>query len=208
LRAVLLCLEEKGVSWRFESLAAAEDPAAAHAARHAFGGVTVLDHGDFRLYETQAILRYIDCAFRGPGLQPHEARQAARMTQVMSMVDTHLFHRIVVPIGTQLVHKPLLGQAPDPAVVQAALPEAATSLTALDSLLGDQFFMAGGEITLADIMLAPQIDNLIAAPEIPPLLERDAPRLLAWLHRMRARPSMHATSNDRLIALKSAAAAA
>ena len=31
-----------------------------HMARHPFGRIPVLDHGDFRLYETQAILRYLD----------------------------------------------------------------------------------------------------------------------------------------------------
>ncbi|WP_371260902.1 glutathione S-transferase N-terminal domain-containing protein [Bradyrhizobium sp. Cp5.3] len=37
-----------------------------HLTRYPFGRMPVLDHGDFRLYETQAILRYLDRALPQP----------------------------------------------------------------------------------------------------------------------------------------------
>lgn len=40
-------------------------------------GKTAMRHGDFILYEFQAITRYIDRAFDGPELRPAEPRAAA-----------------------------------------------------------------------------------------------------------------------------------
>ncbi|MEM8850534.1 MAG: glutathione S-transferase N-terminal domain-containing protein [Pseudomonadota bacterium] len=44
---------------------------------HPFGRVPVLAHGDFHLYETVAITRYIDAAFPGPRLTPAPANALA-----------------------------------------------------------------------------------------------------------------------------------
>jgi glutathione S-transferase len=59
-------------------------------------------------------------------------------------------------------------------------------------LLGTQQFLAGDRLSLADLMLAPQLDFLAATPEGKSLLDQ-APRLKAWLDRMNTRPSMLAT---------------
>ena len=60
LRAVLLGLEEKRAPYRLAAMALGEARAAAHLARQPFGRIPVFEHGDFQLYETQAILRYLD----------------------------------------------------------------------------------------------------------------------------------------------------
>src|ERR1700687_5224583 len=69
VRSALLGLEEKGVSYRLAVMARGENKSPAHLERHPFGRIPVLEHGDFRLYETQAILRYVDAGFPGPPLQ-------------------------------------------------------------------------------------------------------------------------------------------
>ena len=51
--------------------------------------------------------------------------------------------------------------------------------------------MAGDQLSLADLMIAPQIYYLAATPEGRMILKDTA--LLAWLGRMNARPSMKAT---------------
>jgi glutathione S-transferase len=64
-----------------------------------------MDHGDFRLYESQAILRYIDRVFAGTPLTPANPRAAARMDQAMNINDWYLFprgrqrHRVSPHIG-------------------------------------------------------------------------------------------------------------
>ena len=49
-----------------------------------------IEHGDFRLYECQAILRYIDAAFDGPRLTPLEPKAMARMSQVLNILDWYV----------------------------------------------------------------------------------------------------------------------
>ena len=71
------------------------------------------------------------------------------------------------------------------------MPIAWACLTELSRLLGDQPFMAGAELSLADLMLAPQIDFLAATREGQDLL-RGSP-LSDWLARMNQRPSMRRT---------------
>src|SRR4029077_18459655 len=86
-RAVLIALEEKAAAYRFAPVAPATLRTAAHLTPHPFGRVPVLEHGAFRLYETQAILRYLDRVLPGVALTPAAARSAARMDQVMDVDD-------------------------------------------------------------------------------------------------------------------------
>src|SRR5436305_1434661 len=89
LRGVLLGLEERGVAYRLNPIPLGEHLKEPHLSRHPFGRVPAFEHDDFRLYETQAILRYIDAVFPGPSLQPTDARQAARMNQLMGVTDCY-----------------------------------------------------------------------------------------------------------------------
>ena len=51
----------------------------------------MLEHNGFLLYETQAILRYLDRVLPTPALTPADPRRAARMDQVMNVTDWYLF---------------------------------------------------------------------------------------------------------------------
>jgi len=75
-RSVFLALEEKRAGYRLAPVAPGTMKAPEHLARHPFGRVPVLDHGDLRLYETQAILRYIDRVLPDPALTPSDPRTA------------------------------------------------------------------------------------------------------------------------------------
>src|SRR5258708_2977289 len=80
-RAVLTTLEEKGASYRFSPVAPGTLRSPEHLARHPFGRVPVLEHNGFLLYETQAILRYLDRVLPAPALTPSDPKRAARMDQ-------------------------------------------------------------------------------------------------------------------------------
>jgi glutathione S-transferase len=71
-RAVLVALEEKHAVYRVVPVAPKTLRSPEHLARHPFGRIPVLEHGDFRLYETQAILRYLDRVLPGLTLTPPE----------------------------------------------------------------------------------------------------------------------------------------
>jgi glutathione S-transferase len=192
LRSVQMCLEEKGARYRVHALAPGESKSPDHLARQPFGRIPAFEHGDFRLYETQAILRYLDAVIPQPPLQPAAPRLAARMNQIIGINDWYFFPKVAAVVVFQRIVGPrLLGTATDEAAITAALPIARTCIGELDRLLGTQTFLAGEHLSLADLMLAPQIDFFAVTPEGRSLLT--GTRLVSWLERMNARPSMIAT---------------
>jgi len=192
MRAVLIALEEKRQSYRIAAMAPGDSRSEAYRAKHPFSRVPLIDHGDFQLYETQAILRYVDQVFPEPRLQPRDARAAARMNQLIGINDWYLFPQVSVGIVFQRIVGPaLLGMSPDEAIVAATVPKARVCLSEIERLLGDQPFLAGDGLSLADVLIAPQLAYVAMTPEGKTLL--GGTKLAAWLGRMSARPSMQAT---------------
>src|SRR3954467_8994732 len=66
----------------------------AHLARHPFGVIPVLDDDGFVLFESRAIIRYLDATLPGPALVPHEARARARMDQWLSVDQAYVAPRV------------------------------------------------------------------------------------------------------------------
>ena len=192
LRAVMLGLEEKGQPYRIQALEPGGSRSEAYLKLHPFGRIPAFQHGDFSLYETQAILRYLDDVFPEPALEPKDPRATAKMNQIIGINDWYLFPQVNRVIGFQRIVGPaLMGTTPDEAVIAAAVPDARRCLGELDRLVGEGPFLAGAQLTIADLIIAPQLDFIAATPEGAEILK--GTRLLAWLERMRARPSMQAT---------------
>jgi glutathione S-transferase len=192
LRSVEMGLKEKGASYRLQALAPGESKGEAYLKLHPFGRIPAFEHDGFVLYETQAILRYLDDLFPEPPFEPEDPRQAARMNQVVGINDWYLFPRFAAVVAFQrLVGPALLGLQTDEAAIAAAMPEGERCIRELERLLGDQPFFAGERLSLADLMIAPQLDFLMLTPEGRGLIEGTG--LQAWLGRMTGRPSMQAT---------------
>jgi glutathione S-transferase len=204
VRAVLLALEEKGVPYRLAPLRPGAHRSAEYLARHPFGRVPMVEHGDFQLYETQAVLRYVDRLFPEPALTPKDPRQAARMDQLMGINDRYVMPQISAPIVFPLVVAPRIGMAGDESRIAEFMPKAEVCIAEIARLLGAQPYMAGEGLSLADLMLAPQLSLLADCAQGQALLA-PYPALKAWLERMQARPSMQATTWDRLLEVHKAA---
>ncbi len=205
-RAALATLEEKGAPYRLVPMGPQDMRAPRHLALHPFGRVPILEHGDFRLYETQAILRYLDRVLPRPALTPADPQLAARMDQLMNINDWYLFRDASAPIGFQRVVGPmLLGKAPDEAIIAAAMPKAQLAFDELARMLSANAFVAGDALTLADLIIAPHLDMLSGTPEWGTLTGAHG-NIRAWLGRMNARPSMQATTPQRVMAMAQAAA--
>ena len=113
-RAVLATLEEKHTPYGVAAVLPGTLRSPQHLSLHPFGRVPVLEHGDFRLYETQAMLRYLDRVLPDPPLTPADARRAARMDQAMNVNDWYLFHGVGnVIIFHRIIAPQLMGAAPD-----------------------------------------------------------------------------------------------
>jgi glutathione S-transferase len=192
LRSVCLGLEEKGTPYRIREMAVGEMRSEAHRKLHPFGRIPVLEHGGYRLYETQAILRYIDAEVPKSTLQPTDPRAIGRMNQIIGINDWYLYPMVArIIVFHRIVGPALLGITPDEAAIAAAVPDAKLCLGELNRLLGKQSFLVGEQLSLADLMLAPQLYYLASTPEGSAVLKDTA--LLMWLGRMNARPSMKAT---------------
>jgi len=167
--------------------------------------VPVLEHDGLSLYESQAILRYLDRVLPTPALTPGDSRAAARMDQVMNVNDWYLFQGVANVIGFHRVMGPrLMGLKPDEAAIDAAMPQAHAVFTELARLLGEQPYFAGDAVSLADLLIAPQLAFLTQTPEWSVLGAPHA-SIVAWLARMEARPSFQATTWDRVAEMAKAA---
>jgi len=200
-RATLATLEEKGVAYRVAPVAPGSLRTSDHLARHPFGRVPVLEHNGFSLYETQAILRYLDRVLPTPALTPTDPRAAARMDQALNISDWYLFQGVANVIGFHRIVRPrLMGLPPDEAAIAEAVPKAHVVVGELARLLGDNPYLAGGALSLADLLVASQMDFIALTPEWSAV---SAPHqnLAAWLARVSARPSMQATTWERVAAM-------
>lgn len=200
-RAVFATLEEKGAAYRLAPVSPGTFRSEPHISRHPFGRVPVLEHGDFWLYETQAILRYLDRVLPEPALTPADPKAAARMDQAMNISDWYLFQGVGNVIGFQRVVGPkLMGLIPDEGLIADCMPKARVVFAELSRLLGEQPWFAGASFSLADIMLASLLDMLVGTPEWAELTGPLA-NLPIWLARVNARPSFKATTWERVAAL-------
>lgn len=182
-------LHEKNVGYQWvEVNPFADDLSAGYLALHPFGRVPTLVDGDFTLFETTAITRYIDEAFDGPVLQPSALRARARVNQIMSIVDSYVYWPLVRQVFSHGVMGPRIGRPSDPLEYQQGLAAAPRILSALDRLASDDSFMVGDTLTLADIHLAPMMSYFTAANDGFDLLERHK-SLHAWWMTISSRPA-------------------
>jgi glutathione S-transferase len=192
VRAVRATLEEKGQPYRVQAMKPGEHKSAAYVALHPFGRVPAIEHDGFKLYETQAILRYLDAVFPEPALQPKDPKAAARMNQIMGINDWYLFPEVArIIVFQRIVGPAIFGHTPDETVIAQAAPKVPVCIGELNRLLGDNPFLAAEHVSLADLLLAPQLDYLFRTPEGRAAMQGTG--LESWLTRMNARPSMQAT---------------
>ncbi|MDO9336000.1 MAG: glutathione S-transferase family protein [Caulobacter sp.] len=189
-RIARVALAEKGLAHRHVEV----DPFAKavpgrYLALNPFQRVPTVVDGDFVLYETAAITRYIDEAFEGPALQPATAASRARMQQIVGIIDSYGYWPMVRQVFSHRVFRPHLGEKGDEDEVRRGLQASATVLQALEGLVGDGPWLLGEPLTLADIHLAPMVAYFAGTPEGGALLA-GFPRLSGWWRRVAARPSM------------------
>lgn len=194
VRAARLTLQEKGVPYRLVpvDVFADEGVPADHLDRHPFGRIPAFEYRGFHLYEAGAITRYIDEIFPDPSLQPGSPEDRAHINQVISVIDSYVYRTLVWDIYVERISGPKRGRAPDEVRIAAALPRAKVCLHALERIMGKGPFLAGPNLTLADLHAAPMFAYFIQAPEARALLDPH-PALRSWWTMMADRPSMVST---------------
>jgi glutathione S-transferase len=188
-----LALAEKGVAHDLVELNFEEMKAPEHLARHPFAKVPAFEHDGFMLYETQAIMRYVDEAFPSAPLQPIDLHQFSRMNQVMGIVDAYGWRSMARGIAFERFVAPRLGMKTDEDRIARSVPRAKLCLAEFERIQGDDEFLAGDRVSLADLMVAPLLWSLAKTPEAPATLG-EHPKLGAWLRRIEGRQSFQVTT--------------
>jgi glutathione S-transferase len=199
VRSAALGLEEKGASFRVSALGPGESKSESYLKRHPFGRVPALGHGDFELYETQAILRYLDRIIPEPSLIPQDPRAEARMNQLCGITDWYVMPHISMGITFDRLVAPRLGLPVDEGKIEALIPRAKVCVAEIARLLGDQPFLVGDAVSIADLLLAPHLSFFAETPESAAILEPHR-ALKAWISRMNARRSLQDTTTEKLAA--------
>ncbi|HEV8407414.1 MAG TPA: glutathione S-transferase family protein [Sphingomicrobium sp.] len=193
LRTVEIVLKEKDAPYHLRAMSPADMRTPEHLGLHPFGRIPIFEQGDFRLYETQAIIRYLDDIFPHPRLTPEDPGQRARMNQVIGIIEWYFFPKAAAPIAFNRIIGPrLLGLPADETAIAEAMPIARTCFGELDRLLADKPYFTGDAVSLADIMLGAQLALFEECNEGRELILGTA-ALPGWLGRMCERPSFLAT---------------
>jgi glutathione S-transferase len=175
VRSVRMACIEKGVPYRLEPLMPQTEAMKAH---HPFGKVPAIAHGDFTLYETSAILRYIDDGFDGPRLTPAGTRARARMEQWISVINAYCDGSMIRRLVLAYFFPRTADGKPDRALIDKSAEEARQQVALIDAALDPGPFFFGAEISLADLLLCPIFYYLYRTPEGEAMLSaaRNIPR--------------------------------
>jgi glutathione S-transferase len=181
-RTVRLACHEKGIDYELVPTMPGEI-----AALNPFRKIPAVSHGDLVLFETTAILRYLDRTFAGPKLWPDDSIGIALCDQWVSAVCDSLVNAALRYMASRY------GFLPVPAEMQRQyLDKTREVVPIFDRQLGKTRYLAGDGVTAADLFLAPV---LFYFPDIAELraIADGAPNCARWARDMAGRPSVKAT---------------
>ena len=150
--------------------------------------VPVLVDGDFVLYESNAIVEYLDEAYPGRGapLFPGDVRQRALVRRLIEEADNYYYEATSQVLTQAFWKKPEEREADKIAAGRKAVVEESALFTR--AMRGD--FLAG-QLSAADFTLYPLVASLWRAEMKLPDLDAAGmvtPQLLAWKARIEALP--------------------
>ena len=188
VRKVLAFAAEKGVELEVQPVTPG-DPNPDFRLASPFGKMPGFRDGDYALPDSSAIVHYLEAKFPQPALIPAEAEARGKTIWFEEFADT-----ILVSCGARIffnliVAPRFLGKPGDPeAARQAELNDLPPILDYLERTLpGDDGYLVGDRLTLADIAVAGPFANFRHTnTQVDP--DR-YPRTVAYVERILARPS-------------------
>jgi glutathione S-transferase len=145
----------KGVDHDFHAIDPGQHKTPEHLALHPFGKVPAMTHGELTVFETLAICTYVDTAFEGPALRPSSPAALARMHQWYSVAQCYVYDAGISRFALQFIFPSGPDGKPNMQTIEAAKPDIRKVLEAVDAGLGDSTWIAGDDISLADLILGP-----------------------------------------------------
>ncbi len=152
-RTARMALAEKGVAYALHTCGPNTPDILAV---HPFGKIPALRDGEITIWETEAIVNYLDeCFDTGVRLRPGSIMERTRASQWVSSINSYLYDTMVRRFVLQIIFPKGEGGSPDRAVIDKALAEMTGQFGALDKSYGAHDFLAGSSLSAADLLLAP-----------------------------------------------------
>lgn len=193
---VWLALEHKALPYDFHlvSFSAGDLQTDAFGQLNPRRKVPVLTDGDFTLYESAAIVEYLDEAYPAVGLGrlfPEDIRQRALVRRVILEADNYLAPG-VRPMQHEVFFKPQ--NEWNLAVIDQGKEALKSELDRLEAMIQRDYLL--GRLTAADYTVYPMMALIARLDERFGLLDLPdtvGPKLRAWMERMRKLPQVERT---------------
>ena len=199
VRKVRVALAEKGIAYDLipvmpmgqtpESLAISP-----------LGKIPVYQDGEFTLPDSSCIIAYLEKTTPTPPLYPADARAYGKALFLEEYADTRLAEMLGPLFVQRIVNVKIMKGEPDQAAIEEALEHTPPVLDYLEGAVGDEEYLAGGQLSVADIAVATQFVNWAHAGETVDATRW--PRLAAYLERIHARPSFKAVIEEEQAQLR------
>ena len=149
-----------------------------------YGRVPTLDEDGFVLYESTAILNYLEATHPTPALVPADVRSRALVDLHMKLCDLQLTRQAgIIVFPKRFLPK----ERWDTAAMADAKSQIEKHLAIVERALAGKTYLVAEQFSLADICYAPFLEFL-------PLMEIEPPpAVAAWSARLLSRPSATAT---------------
>jgi GSH-dependent disulfide-bond oxidoreductase len=217
----ILTLKEKGAPFvsRYIDMLKFEHHAPEYLAVNPLGVIPAATHGERRLYESTAIMEYVDAAFDGPPLRPSDPEERWRMRWWMKFMDEYFAPAVSMGAWSRNRGRPQMTAEEDAEMKKriAAIPQkerrlswtkatygafapgeleesarkAAHGVRLMEENLKRHAWLAGESYSLADIDCFNTTYMLPTRPESG-VSEAATPHLMEWLRRIYERPATKA----------------
>ena len=185
VQKVLWCLAELDLAYeRIDAgMAFGKNNEPAYLAMNPNGRVPTLVEGDFVLWESNSVMRYLALAYRpDSAIYPKAPKQRAGVDRWLDWTLSTL-QPVDRPVFWALVRTPV--EERDMAAIQKDADAEAVQWRIADSYLGTRRFIAGDEFTLADIALGAYARRWFGVEGI---TKPTLPHLERWFSLLNARP--------------------
>jgi glutathione S-transferase len=185
-RRVAIALLEKNleVEWVEVDMAHGAHRQEPYLSLNPYGRVPTLVDDGFVLFESTAILEYVEAKYPDPSLVPADIKDRARVSMHMKLCDLQMTR----PAGTIVFPKRFIPKERWRTDEMAkAKQEIEKHLGILDRQLEDRTYLVAERYTLADLCYVPFVDLLSLMEIAPPA------RVASWVERILSRTSSVAT---------------
>ncbi|WP_281687971.1 glutathione S-transferase family protein [Pseudomonas citronellolis] len=184
VRKALWCAEEAGVAYQRIDAGGAfgvvNEPA--YRALNPNGVVPTLEDGDFVLWESNAIVRYLAAKYAPDSLYPQDLQQRASAEKWMDWTTSTFAGPFRTVFWGTLRTPP---EQRDQAAIDAGIEACVKALAVPEQALGRQPYLSGERFGMGDIPLG----SFIYAWFEMPIQRSPMPHLEAWYARLRERPA-------------------